>query len=119
MQRVKFNTNKSVDAVCKEIEQMISDVLETHHNKTKKDKAIVYYPARRYMGTDDAMDDITITVRKVNNSTTNICLENSEYTFKPIMFGGIVAYPAGCNWRCPALTLAYTTLYKVLNQMYG
>lgn len=119
MQRVKFNVNKSETEVCREIEQMIMSVLGTRHNKTKKDKATVYYPARQFMGTDDLMDDITITVRKVNNSTTNICLENTEETFKPVVFGGIVAYTAGSNWRCPALKLAYDTLYKVLNQMYG
>ena len=77
MNKVKFNTNKSVEVVCKEIEQMIPCVLGTKPNKEKRDTETVYYPSRRFMGTDDNMDDICIVVRKVNNSLTNIRLENS------------------------------------------
>lgn len=106
MKKSKFNTSKSVDTVCKEIEQMIPCVLGTKPNKEKRDKEIVYYPARRFMGTDDNMDDICIIVRKVNNSLTNVRLENSEYHEK------------NENWRVPAIRKAYITLENVLSQMF-
>lgn len=106
MKKSKFNTSKSVDTVCKEIEQMIPCVLGTKPNKEKRDKEIVYYPARRFMGTDDNMDDICIIVRKINNSLTNVRLENSEYHEK------------NENWRVPAIRKAYITLENVLSQMF-
>lgn len=85
---------------------MIPNVLGTKPNKQKVDKEIVYYPARRFLGTDDNMDDIRIIVRKVNNSLTNIRLENSEYHEK---------YK---NWRVPALRKAYSKLENVLGYMF-
>lgn len=106
MKKVKFNTSKSVDIVYKEIEQMIPCVLGTKPNKEKRDKETVYYPARRFMGTDDNMDDICIIVRKVNNSLTNIRLENSEY------------HEQNENWRVPAIRKAYRKLENVLGQMF-
>lgn len=119
MKKVKWNVNKSVDEVCKKIEQMIPDVLGTKHNKTKEDKAIIYYPARKFMGTDDLMDDVRIIVRKVNNSTTNVCLENSEEIERQVKFEGVVLFQAGPNWRTPALTKAYEILERVLGQMFS
>ena len=107
MKKVKFSVNKSVDIVCKEIEEMIPCVLGTKPNKTKEDKTTVYYPARRFMGTDDMMDDVTITVRKVNNSLTSVKLENSEYHEKH-----------GTVLRGHALSKAYHVLEKVMSQMY-
>lgn len=112
MKRVKWNTSKTVEEVCKEIEKMIPHVLGTKPKKEKVDKTIVYYPARGFLFTDDMMDDVSITVRKVNNSLTNIRLENSEYFEKELS-------TFGENWRCPALRKAYNTLENVLNQMYG
>ena len=106
MKKIKFATSKSVDVVCKEIEQMIPCVLGTKPNKEKRDKETIYYPARRFMGTDDNMDDICIIVRKVNNSLTNIRLENSEYL------------EHNENWRAPAITKAYSKLENVLGQMF-
>ena len=106
MKKVKFNTNESVDVVCKKLEQMIPSVLGTKPNKKKVDKEIIYYPARRYMNTDDMMDDVRIIVRKVNNSLTNIRLEDSEYHEK------------NENWRAIALRFAYDTLKRVLGQMF-
>lgn len=106
MKRVKFSTNKSVDIVCKEIEQMVHNVLGTKPKKEKEDKNIIYYPARRFFGTDDMMNDVVIIVRKVNNNLTSIKLENSEY------------YKKLRNWRSPALEKAYNTLEHVLKQMY-
>ena len=106
MKKIKFNTRKSVDTVCKEIEQMIPCVLGTKPNKEKRDKETVYYPARRFMGTDDNMDDVCIIVRKVNNSLTNIRLENSEY------------HEQNENWRVFAIRKAYITLENVLGQMF-
>lgn len=106
MKKIKFNTSKSVDTVCKEIEQMIPCVLGTKPNKEKRDKETVYYPARRFMGTDDNMDDVCIIVRKVNNSLTNIRLENSEY------------HEQNGNWRVSAIIKAYSTLENVLDQMF-
>ena len=107
MKKNKFNTSKSVDTVCKEIEQMIPCVLGTKPNKEKRNKETVYYPARRFMGTDDNMDDVCIIVRKVNNSLTNIRLENSEY------------HEQNGNWRVLAIRKAYITLENVLGQMFG
>ena len=106
MKKVKFSTNKSVDVVCKEIEQMITCVLGTKPNKEKRDKQTVYFPARRFIDTDDNMDDICIIVRKVNNSLTNIRLENSEY------------HEQNENWRAPAIRIAYSKLENALAQMY-
>lgn len=106
MKKIKFATSKSVDVVCKEIEQMIPCVLGTKPNKEKRDKETVYYPARRFMGTDDNMDDVCIIVRKVNNSLTNIRLENSEY------------HEQNENWRVPAIRKAYSKLESVLGQMF-
>ena len=106
MKKIKFNTSKSVDEVCKEIEQMIPCVLGTKPNKEKRDKETIYYPARRFMGTDDNMDDVYIIVRKVNNSLTNIRLENSEY------------HEQNGNWRFPAIRKAYNKLENVLGQMF-
>lgn len=111
MKRVKFSTNKSVDVVCKEIEQMIPCVLGTKPKKEKRDKEIVYYPARRFLGTDDMMDDVSIVIRKVNNSLTNVKLEYSEYFEKECSSFGL-------NWRVPALRKAYSTLENVLGQMF-
>ena len=45
-------------------------------------------------------------VRKVNNSLTNIRLEDSEYHEK------------NENWRAIALRFAYDTLKRVLGQMF-
>lgn len=106
MKKVKFNTNKSVDAICNEIEQMISCVLGAKPNKEKRDKEIVYYPARRFTGADDNMDDVCIVVRKVNNSLTNIRLENSEY------------HEQNENWRALALRKAYINIENALSQMF-
>lgn len=106
MKKIKYTTSKSVDVVCKEIEQMIPCVLGTKPNKEKRDKETVYYPARRFMGTDDNMDDVCIIVRKVNNSLTNIRLENSEY------------HDQNENWIVPAIIKAYSKLENVLGQMF-
>ena len=111
MKKIKFNTNKTVDTVCKEIEEMIPCVLGTKPNKEKKDKETIYYPARKFLGTDDMMYDVRIIVRKVNNSNTNIRLENSEYFEKECSTFGL-------NWRVPALRKAYSTLENILGQMY-
>lgn len=111
MKRIKFNTTKNIETVCKEIEEMIPCVLGTKPNKTKQDKSIVYYPARRFMGSDDSMDDVKITVRKVNNSQTNIKLENTQYHENECS-------TLGLNWRVPNLNKAYEKLENVLKQMY-
>ena len=86
MKRVKFSTNKSVDVVCKEIEQMIPCVLGTKPKKEKRDKEIVYYPARKFLGTDDMMDDVSIVVRKVNNSLTNITWYLASSSLFPLIY---------------------------------
>lgn len=91
---------------------MIPCVLGTKAKKVRTDKSIIYYPARKFLGTDDMMDDVTITVRKINNALTNIRLENSEYFEKELN-------TFGENWRCPILRKAYSTLENVLKQMYG
>ena len=106
MKKIKFSTNKSVDIVCKEIEEMIICVLGTKPNKEKKDKEIVYYPARKFMDTDAYMDDVRIIVRKVNNSLTNIRLENSQW------------HERNQNWRALAIRVAYDKLENVLGQMF-
>lgn len=106
MKKQKFSTEKSVEIVCKEIEEMIPCVLGTKPNKEKDDKAIIFYPARRFMGTDNNMDDVRIIVRKVNNTLTNIRLENTEY------------HETNENWRAPAVKKAYSTLEKILSQMF-
>lgn len=106
MKKIKFATSKSVDTVCKEIEQMIPCVLGTKPNKEKRDKETVYYPARRFMCADDDMDDIRIIVRKVNNSLTNIRLEDSE------------RHEQNENWRANAIRKAYSTLENILSQMF-
>lgn len=86
---------------------MIPCVLGTKSNKEKRDNEVAYCPARRFMGTDDDMDDICIVVRKINNSLTNIRLENSEY------------HEQNENWKSPALRRAYSKLENVLGQMFG
>lgn len=118
MKRAKFTSNLSIDAVCKRIEEMIPCVLGTAHNKTKRDKDIVYYPARGFMFTDDNMDDVTIVVRKVNNTTTSVKLEYSEYTNNnpiPSFFG----VKSEEDWRIAVLEKAYSTLENVLGQMFN
>lgn len=107
MKKVSFTTNKSVDVVCKEIEEMIPCVLGTAPNKEKYGVKIVYYPARKFMCTDENMDDVHIIVRKVNNSLTSIKLENSE------------RQKMNETWRAPALIKAYSVLEKVLGQMFN
>ena len=119
MKRAKFTSNLSMNDVCKRIEEMIPCVLGTAHNKTKLDKDIVYYPARRFMCTDDNMDDVTIVVRKVNNTTTSVKLEYSEYTKNNTIpsFFGIKAADDG--WKITVLEKAYSTLENVLGQMFN
>ncbi len=94
---------------------MIPCVLGTRHNKTKEDKAIVYYPARRFLNTDDLMDDIRIVVRKVNNSLTSIKLEDSERLKNT---SPLIKEIFGENWRLMAINKAYETLSNVLGQMF-
>lgn len=108
MKKVKFNTNKSVDVVCREIMEMVPNVLGTKPVKQVKDKEICIYPACRFLGTDDAMNDVRIIIRKVNNNLTNIRLENTEFQEKEV----------GGTWRVPALIKAYNTLEKVLGDMH-
>ena len=115
MKTIKLSTNKSVETVCKEIEKMIPCVLGTKPNKTKEDKAVVYYPARRFLGTDDVMDDVCIVVRKVNNSLTSIKLEDSERLKNT---DPLIKDIFGENWRLPAINKAYKTLENVLSQMF-
>lgn len=107
-------STEPVDATCKRIEDMIHNTLGTKPNKTKEDKFIVYYPARKFMGTDDDMDDVRIVVAKVNNATTSIKLENNQYHSKKDIFTEIF----GENWRKPALTKVYEILEKCLRSMY-
>lgn len=109
MKRAKFSTSKSVDEVCKELEQMFKDVLGTNPKKEKGDKCIIYYPAKRFLGTDDMMQDVSITVRKVNSSLTSIKLENNEY---------METCSREPNWRCHALRKAYSVLNNVMTGMY-
>lgn len=115
MKVLKLNTQKSVDDVCKEIERMIPCVLGTKPNKVKEEKAIIYYPARRFMGTDDLMDDVRITVRKVNNSLVSIKLENSERLKNT---DPLIKEIFGDNWRLTAIEKAYNVLFSVLSQMF-
>lgn len=110
MMRVGFTTNKTVEVVCKDIENIIVSVLGTKPVKRNIDKAIYYYPARRYAGMDDNMDDVRIIIRKVNNSTTSIKLENSEW-MKNSPYGG--------SWRCPVLTKVYDIMTNALQSYYG
>lgn len=118
MKVLKLSANKTVDEVCKEIEKMIPCVLGTKPNKTKEDKAIVYYPARRFAGTDDgsAMDDIRIVVRKVNNSMTSIKLLDMERREK---IEPIIKEIFGENWRTPAIKKAHSALERVLKEMFS
>lgn len=115
MKVVKLSTSKSIEDVCKEIEKMIPCVLGTKPNKTKEDKAIIYYPARQFLGTDDLMDDVRIVARKVNNSLTSIKLEDSEHLKNVSPF---IKEIFGENWRLPAINKAYKTLENVLSQMF-
>lgn len=115
MKMCKFSTHKSVEEACKEIEKMIPCVLGTKPNKAKEDDAIIYYPARRFAGEDDLMDDVRIVVRKVNNSLTSIKLEDLEdlKNTDPIFVGLF-----GENRRLPMLEKAYEVLSNVLLQMF-
>lgn len=115
MRMDKMSTKKSVEEVCKEIDEMIPCVLGTKPNKNKVDKSIIYYPARRFLGTDDLMDDISIIVRKVNNHLTSIKLEDSERLKKP---DPLIKEIFGENWRLFAINKAYETLSNVLRQMF-
>lgn len=118
MRRAKFSTTKNVDETCKELEQLIRTVLGTNPNRSKQDKTIVYHPARKYWGTDDLMDDISIIVRKVNNSLTNITLEDDEMSRKAVKINGVVITEQDANWRSDALKRAYSKLEAALNDMY-
>lgn len=115
MKILKLSTQKNMEDTCKEIEKMIPCVLGTKTNKMREGKSVVYYPARRFMGTDDLMDDVRIVVRKVNNSLTSIKLENSERLANP---KPLIKEMFGDNWRLPAIEKAYKTLSNVLSQMF-
>lgn len=116
MKVLKLSVKKSVDDVCKEIENMIPCVLGTKPNKTKEERAIVYYPARGYAGIDDnLMDDIQIVVRKVNNSLTSIKLENSEKSKETEHF---IRQLANRDWELHYFEKAYSTLNRVLFGMF-
>ena len=118
MKIAKFTSNLSMDAVCKRIEEMIPCVLGTAHNKTKRDKDIVYYPARKFMCTDDNMDDVTIVVRKVNNTTTSVKLEYSEYT-KNNSRHSFFGVKSDEDWKIIVLEKAYSKLENVLGIMFN
>ncbi len=105
----KFSTDMSVENSCKEIEKMIPIVLgECKPKKSKVGKDIVYFPARRYMFTDDMMDDLSITVRKINNSLTHIKLEFGDNVLKD-----------KTNWRFHALNMAYIRLRNALSEIFN
>lgn len=116
MKVLKLSAKKSVEEVCKEIEKMIPCVLGTSPNKTRREKAVVYYPARRFMATDDLMDDVRIIVRKVNNSLTSIKLEDSEKLKNP---DPLIKEIFGDNWRLVAIEKSYSALANVLSQMFS
>ena len=120
MIRAKFTSPESVDITCKRIEELIRNTLGTKPNKTKEDKFIIYYPARKFMDTDDDMDDVRIIVTKVNNTTTSIKIENTQYHEQHSMFDpGPSDTPIPFfNWRTPALIKAYEILEKCLRNMY-
>lgn len=117
MKITKLSTSKSPEKVCKEIEEMIPRVLGTNPNKTKDGKVVVYYPARRFGGTDDMMDDVRIVVRKVNNSLTSIKLENSE-RMKNQPTDPLIKEIFGDNWRLPFLERAHRVLDRCMRSMY-
>ncbi len=80
MRRTKFSTSKPVSEVCKEIEDLCSQVLRGVKPEKEKenDNNIIYYPARRLSVANADMDGVKIMVRKVNNSLTSIKLEDEE-----------------------------------------
>lgn len=119
MKITKLSTSKSLEKVCKEIEEMIPRVLGTSPNKAKDGKAVVYYPARRFGGTDDMMDDVRIVVRKVNNSLVSVKLENSERMKKNQLADPLIQDLFGDNWRLPFLERAYRALDRTLISMYS
>ena len=65
------------------------------------------------------MDDVSIVVRKVNNTTTSVQLEYTEYTKNNATpsFFGIKAADDG--WKITVLEKAYSTLENVLGQMFN
>ena len=110
----KFSTDMSVENTCKEIEKMIPIVLENDckPKKSKRNgngcKDIIYFPARRYMFTDDLMDDLSITVKKINSSLTHVRLQFDD---------AIIKDPA--NWRFHALNMAYIKLRGALSDLFN
>ena len=76
--KTKFNTNKSFEEVCKELEKFAPCVLGVYLVKRKIDKSIVYCPDSGFWGVTDKLDEVVVTVRKINSSTTHVCVEFHE-----------------------------------------
>ena len=110
MKREKYTFNGDFKLAIKEIEDMLKSCLEHKNtdikvisNKSEKDKA-VYYPACRFAGNDDFASDVTLTVRKVNNSKTSIQIEDSEKSGMK-------------DWRYMAMKSCYKTCKNVTAQI--
>lgn len=108
MKKTSYSVNDSVDNICRLIESICRDVLETKAKKEKKDKAIIYYPARRFMGMDDLMDDVSIIIRTVNSNICSVKLEHTEY----------LRSKGSISDRLYFLDLAYDKLKHVLDNEF-
>lgn len=70
----KVTIPKPIDTVKKEVTGLLTGMYGKATPKTVG-KDIVFMPARDWMGNDSDLMDLTLTLRKVNNSTTVVILE--------------------------------------------
>lgn len=73
--KYKTNINKPFEQICKEVEGAAKCVFGENMNKTKQQGSIVYVPHHPTLGN---MSEVTVVVRKVNNSTSHIDVEFNE-----------------------------------------
>lgn len=105
MRREKYTFHGDVSTTIKKIETILIDIIECSNKDIKfisekiDNNGMMYYPACLYLGNDDWASDITILVRKVNNSTTSIKLEDSRYSY---------------NWRRGSMDECYDLWKEIL-----
>ena len=76
--KAKFSTTKSAEQVVTEVMQLGRNGLGINLVKSTKDKAQVICIDKGFYGYPMTLTEVTITVRKVNNTMTSVVVEKDE-----------------------------------------